>query len=118
MILCFVQHENSNKIFLFDFDLVASKIKTGDTVICDTRYGEAKGTVKACAIFTDEEARVVAFACKASWPLARIIRKYEKPIVTSIDEVPQEIIDEIRRQEVSKIINQLRPLSNAMPFDL
>lgn len=119
MILCFVQHDNSNKIFLFECEReLAFKIYSGDMVICNTRYGDTKGTIMAAIEVAEEQAKVIAFACKASWPLARIIRKYEKPIVTSIDEVPQEIIDEIRRQEVSKIINQLRPISNAMPFDL
>lgn len=119
MILCFVQHDNSCKLFLFECDRqMAVKIESGDTVICNTRYGDAKGKIMAAIAVTEEQAKVITYACRGSWPLSKIIRKYEKPIVTSIDEVPQEIIDEIRRQEVSKIINQLRPSSNLMPFEL
>ena len=101
----FIQHENSNRPFLFQSD---DQYAIGDTVICDTHRGEVKGTVVEYFIAHHEQlAKVIAKACHAYWPLAQIIRKYEKPIVTSIDEVPQEIVDQTRRQEVAKIIGKL-----------
>ena len=102
----FIQHEESNRPCLFQSD---DQYKIGDIVICDTRRGEVKGTVVEYFIAHHEQlAKVIARACHAYWPLAKIIRKYTPPIVTSIDEVPQEIVDQIRRQEVAKIIGKLR----------
>jgi len=118
MIICFVQHEGSNKIFLFECELpLAYKIKIGDTVICNTKWGDAKGKVMAQIGTTEEQSKIIAFACGAKWPLAKILRKYEKPVVTSIDDIPLEWREFIRKQTIESIIAQISP-GDRLPFDM
>lgn len=118
MILCFVQHEGSNKIFLFECDReLALKVYSGDTVICNTRYGDVKGNIAAAIEVAEEQAKVIAQACRATWPLAKILRKYEKPVITSIDEIPLELIEFIRKQTIESIIAQISP-GDRLPFDM
>jgi hypothetical protein len=114
MDLYFVRHDNSARSFLFQG---TEDFAVGDAVICSTRYGDAKGTVVAKIAVEFEIATVVADACGAYWPLAMIIGKYVKPIVTSIDEVPPEIIEQIRQQELKKIINKLQSERPEVPFE-
>ncbi len=101
----FIQHENKSTPYLFQSD---DQYAIGDIVICDTRRGNVRGVIIEFFMTGPSLAKAIAKACHAYWPLAKIIRKYTPPIVTSIDEVPQEIIEQIRLQEVNRIIRKLR----------
>lgn len=116
MYLFFVKHDGSTRFFLFrsseQMDIVDES-----TVICETKRGETKGVVAAMIMVPDKVALVIAAACGAYWPLAKVLRKYDKPVVTSIDEVPQWLIDKIRKQERAAILALIEP-TERLPFDL
>lgn len=115
MFLYFVKHDGSVRYFLFrsseQMDIVE-----GNTVICETKKGETKGIVCAKITVPDYVAHVIADACGAYWPLAKVLRKYDKPVVTSIDEVPQWLLNKIRAEERAKIMALIEPRD--LPFDL
>lgn len=115
MFLYFVKHDGSVRYFLFrsseQMDIVE-----GNTVFCETKRGETKGVVAAMIMVPDKVAHVIADACGAYWPLAKVLRKYDKPVVTSIDEVPQWLIDKIRKSERAAIMALIEPRD--LPFDL
>lgn len=116
MYFYFVKHEGSTRYFLFG-NQVPVDVDTGDTVICETKHGEKKGTIAAVFMINSEDVgKVLANACGAYWPLAKVLRKYDKPVVTSIDEVPQWLLNKIRAEERAKIMALIEPRD--LPFDL
>lgn len=108
MRLYFVQHEKNNRCFLFT-DNGDSFFTNGDDVVCSTKYGEKRGTVMVSISGDDKKAEIIALSCGAYWPLAKILRKYIKPFVTSIDDVPEYIVRQIREQERAELIARLHP---------
>ena len=120
MIVCYVRHEKSARLFLFtiDFELFClERICVGDKVVCDKKYGDKLGEIVAAIEMNPEEAEVVVKTSNAYWPLRKIIRKYVPPVITSIDEVPEKIIEIIRDQERRKLIDKLNS-AELLPFDV
>ena len=115
MFLYFILHTDSPKYFLFQSDENLN-VARRDIVICKTKHGDKHGIV-GCFLETDTyEAEIIAKACGAYWPLAKILRKYEKPVVTSVDEIPQWLLNKIRAEERAAIMELIEP--RKLPFDL
>lgn len=106
-----VQHDNSDRIYLFSSEI--DGLEKGDDVVCKTKYGEKTGVVKLMLVTNDESIEIFCKACGASLPLAPVLRKYVKPIITSIDEIPQHLIDQIRYEYRDKLISAIsHPFNN------
>lgn len=114
MFLYFIKHNNSNQVFLFKgADSIGSNgfFLVGDTVVCKTRYGEKKGDVVGRMETSQEcEAKAIATACGASWPLADVLRLYIKPIIESIEDIPAELVEKIQKQERQRILDTIKSM--------
>lgn len=122
MYVAFVEHTKGGQPFLFDLDRCADfslkGLHDGDEVVCETRYGEKKGAILTIFFLGEEAVAVLARACGAKLPLSPILRKYEKPLITSIDEVPAEFVEQIKKAERKRIMDAIKDKKPApLPFD-
>lgn len=119
MNLYFVKHESCFKPFLFTG---SDGFEPGDEVVCETHKGEKRGKI-VCALrfITESTAQYIGTSCGAYWPLAKVLRKYVRPVVTSVDDVPdhikqQIILDERHRIWLAIEAGQIR--DKTLPFDV
>lgn len=110
MHICFVRHRPNGKLFLFECEKeLRNQLSHGDFVVVDTKFGNTIGIVETCiGTCTPECYETIIEACGAELPLKKVLRKYVKPIVTRIDEIPQEFVEQIRQEERNKIILELQ----------
>lgn len=124
MYVAFVEHTKGGQPFLFDLDRCADfslkHLTESDEVVCKTRYGEAKGTILTIFYLGEEAVAVLARACGANLPLSPVLRKYEKPLITSIEEIPLDLVEQIVQAERNRIWNAIKSQGQPKrphPFD-
>jgi len=91
--LVLVKHPNNGNVFLFEAPQFSS-IKAGDTVLCDTQYGEALGKVEDKKTVNESEIQFIVKSAGATLPLKRIIGTFDQIKYTETQEQTKVVADD------------------------